>query len=174
MWFSTHRLRRFEWDGTHDGGRFSSRSEPFEAHPINQIWAEAGNDLLWWLYSIHRNRCKAKVSHLSFWRKEWVLCARIVRVEWSWCLGAHREIPRVFLVPRSRVGRSGVEEVFYHPWGWFWDLMVGGEPVYRLWLYWRHRQSHDSLQGCPANPPGHMSWEWMRHSCIIPVRQGQA
>ena len=159
--FSTHRLRRFGPDGTCGGGRFSNRSEPSEAHPANPIWAGAGSDLFWWLYSMHRNRCKVEASHLSFWRKEWVLRVRITRVEWSWCLGAHQGIPRVFLIPRSRAGRSEVEEVLYHPRGWFWDHTVSGEPVYRLWLYWRHQQSRDSLQGHPANPPGHMSQEWI-------------
>ena len=110
--FSTHCLQQFGRDGMCDGGWFSNRSKPSEARPTDLRWVGAGNNLFWWLYSMCGNWHKTEVSHLSFWWKEWVFHVRIMRVKWSWCLGAHRGIPKGFSIPRLRVGRSGVEEFF--------------------------------------------------------------
>ena len=158
----------------HGGGQFSSRFEPSKVCLTNPRWVGVGNDLFWELYSMHGNQYKAEVSHLSFRQKEWVPHARIMKVKWSPCLGARQGIPKGVLILRSRVDRSEVEEVLYPPWGWSWDHMVSGEPGCQLFLYWRHWQSYDSLQGHPVNPPGHIFWKRMQCGQIILVIPGQA
>ena len=174
MWFSTHCLWHFGWDGMCGRDQFSNRSEPSEACPTNLRWVGAGNSLFWWLYLTRRSWHKAEPSHLSFWWKEWMLHVRITKVKWSWCLGAHWGILEEFSILRSRVGILEVEEVLYYPQGWSWDHMVSGGPGCWLWLCWRHWQSRDSLWGPSASPPGRRFLEWMWCGWIILVRPGQA